>query len=676
MKPYLSNLLFCMCLACLAVVAGCSGGEADSAASGAASPAQKAPDMEADLARTVKQQSDFYVFKTAADFKADTEGLKWEDGSDLPEFADPDAKKGGTMRIRIQDFPRTLRTVGPDATGGIRAFLLDYTAVPFVQPHPNLPGRDVPGLASEWAVSKKDKTVYFKIDPEARWSDGKPITTDDVVFTFYYMRSPHLGDPWYNDFYTKTYSRLTVYDKRSFAITLFEAKPDMLDRAGNWVPYPRHAFADFGPGWTSKYDWRVLPMDGAYKLEKKDIDMGRSVTFTRIKNWWGQDKRFWRGRFNPDKLRLVVIRDTNKAFEAFRRGDLDMFPLGTPTLWYDKLPSSDDLIKDGYIDKTTFYNRIPPPSWGLWINESKPLLDNRDIRLGIQYATDFELVCKQYFRGDAVVQRTRNDGYGIAIDKSIHPRPFDPAKAREYFAKAGFTKQGPEGVLMNDKGQRLSFRITAYRFEGAAEILSILKQEALKAGIEYNLDIGDVTTAYKKVQQKNHQIALVALSRSVELYPRYWETYAGTNAYVDAYLDKDGKPVDNPEDGTPNPAPKKIRVDTNNMTETFIPELDRLIGKYRKSEDLDEIRSLASQMEQIIYHDADWVNGWKRPFFRVGYWRWVKWPKGFNAMQARDAYEFFLFSIDTDAKKKTLDARRSGKTFPPQVSTFDQYKEK
>ena len=79
--------------------------------------------------------------------------LEWEDGSDEPEFASPKAKKGGTWNVFMGDFPRTLRTVGPDANGAFRSYLLDYNALSLVMPHPNSDGY-FPGLAKSWAVGK------------------------------------------------------------------------------------------------------------------------------------------------------------------------------------------------------------------------------------------------------------------------------------------------------------------------------------------------------------------------------------------------------------------------------------------------------------------------------------------------------------------------------------------
>ena len=193
-----SLLLASVCL--LALTSGCEPKHSPNAtAPGAAEKTAAAPDMEADLARTLVEQASFYQNRPITDVPS---GLTWQNGSDLAEFADPAARKGGTFRYYMQDFPRTLRTIGPDATGGIRPYLLDYVAVYMLHAHPNVAGRMYPGLAREWAVDEASRTVYYRLDPDARWSDGRPVTTADVVFTFYLMRSPHLNEPWYNNFYS------------------------------------------------------------------------------------------------------------------------------------------------------------------------------------------------------------------------------------------------------------------------------------------------------------------------------------------------------------------------------------------------------------------------------------------------------------------------------------------
>ena len=654
------------------LVAGC--GQSDSSAP----PAQKAGAtaanagssvMEADLAKTLQAEPNFYVFKTAADLPP---GLNWENGANLPEFADLKAKKGGTFHYEISDFPRTLRTVGPDANGSFRGYLLDNVEPAFIVPHPTIAGAAFPGLLRDWAVGADGKTIFYRIDPQARWSDGKPLTTADVVFTFYFMRSPLLNEPWYNDYYKKNYTQLIVYDNLTFATLHPERKPDLPVRVGNFVPYPRHAFQDFAADWIEKFQWRELPKLGAYQTFAKDIDKGRSITLTRLKDWWAADKRFFRGRFNPDRYHLEVIRDPDKAVEAFARGDLDIMPLGLPKYWYETIPETHPEVAAGRILRFKFYNQTPRPDWGLWINRSKPILENRDVRVGVQYATNVALVCSQFFRGDAEQMQTRSDGYGWRMHPTITARPFDPKLAREHFAKAGFTTQGADGVLTNAAGQRLSFTITSAG-QAQRDVMQILKEEALKSGLEYKLEILDATTGWKKMQEKNHDIALAALNRSVELYPRYWEMYHGSNAYADLYT-QSGKDTPQATGSDANPKPRQVKPNTNNMTMTALPELDRLIEAYDKAESIEDIKRLAAQIEQIIHDDAGWVPGWQRPFLRGGYWRYVKWPQGFNVAQARDLEEFFVHWIDVDEKKEIEAARKSGRTYPNALQVFDQFK--
>jgi microcin C transport system substrate-binding protein len=627
-----------------------------------AKPAAAAfPGMEADLQRTLKEQSDFYHFKTLADFANDTKGLTWEDGSESPEFSDPNAKKGGTLNEYVPDFPPTLRPLGPNSNSVFREYLLDYIAPVFVAPHPNFPGKYMPQIATSWAVDRSTKTVYFRMDPNAKWSDGAPCTTDDLLFTFYFLRSKLLDDPWNNDFYTKTYSSITVYDAHTLAVTISELKPDIVDRAGNFALYPKHFFGEFGPGWEAKYDWRVWPTLGAYTIKDEDIKRTTSVTLSRVKDWWGENRRFMRNRYNPDRIHFEVIRDPDKAFEAFLHGDLDSFAISVQ-MNHTKLPDTHPSITSGYTVKAQFFNDIPQPNFGLWLNEAMPGLDNNDVRVGIAYASNMDLVCKQYFRGEAVIQKTESDGFGFDPNPALHPRPFDPVKAREYFAKAGYTKQGEDGVLVNAQGRRLAFTIsTVYkRYE---DVLVILKQEALKAGLEFDIEILDFTTGFEKMEQKKHEIALMAFSRTPEMYPRYWEYTSGVNAYDVPYL----------PDGSPNPA-RKVKADTNNLSSIADYQLDQLITAYDKADTMEKVKSLAAQIEQRLYDNAGWVNGFAIPFYRVAYRPWIKWPKDFDAKQSLDYQNLWLMWIDQDAQKDALAAKAEGRSLPVQILTFDKYK--
>lgn len=621
-----------------------------------------AVDNSAKVDEYIAAHPEFFKFASVDDLP---KNLTWEKGTDLPEIGSDQAIKGGTYNERIQDFPRTLRVVGPDSNGSFRPFILDYVRMYFARPHPGTREFQLyPGIAQEWAVSREDKKVYIRINPAARFSDGMPITTDDVMFTFYMMQQKFLIAPWYNDFYTNILSGVTRYDNLTFSVSLPDARPDMAYKALNWEPYPKHFFTELGEDYPARYQWQFVPSSGPYVVCPEDLKKGRSLTIRHTPDWWAADNRFQKNRFNFDKLRFSVIRDTPKSFEAFKAGELERFSLQLAEYWYDKLPDDDADVQAGYIHKSKFINVHPRPTWGLWMNQARPLLDNRDIRLGINYASNWQLVADKFYRGDAARMRTTADGFGLMTDATLQPRGFDPEKAREHFAKAGFTVVGDDGILRNAEGQKLSLTLTT-GYERLKDVLTILREEALKAGFELRLELIDATASFKKASEKKHDIFFGAFAVGYEMYPRYWETYHSDNAYDVPFVD----------DGAVNPA-RALKVQTNNLQSMANLEIDRMIDRYRTSEDLDEMRDIAFKLEDALYEDASFVPGFVLPFYRIGHQRWLRFPEGtFNEMHTRSDIQFFVGWIDEEMKAETLAAKKSGKTFPPQINIYDQFEQ-
>lgn len=608
--------------------------------------------------------SKLFTFASPEDIPSN---LTWEDGMELPEIGSDQAKKGGTRYGRIRDFPPTLRIVGPDSNNSFRGYILDDVTMSFAHRHPNVTELGphghfhFPGLAESWAVDSENKTVYVKLNPEARWSDGEPITVEDVFFTFFFYQSSYINAPWYNDWYGRTYTNVTRYDDLTFSITVANAKPNFSTLVLGLGPTPRHFYRELGPDFVERYQWRFQPTTSPYVIKDENIQKGNFIRLTRNLDWWAKDNKFWRNRYNYDAIQLSVIRDTEKAFQLFEKGELDAFGMNLAEYYYDKLPNSDPLIQKGYIAKYTFYNDRPRPTYGLWINQSKPLLNNRDIRQGIHFATNWKKVVDQYFRGDYVRMRTTADGYGEFSHPTLTARPFDVEKALAAFARAGFSERGSDGILRNGQGDRLSFTINT-GYDHFEDLLLILKQEALKAGLEFNIEVLDGTTNYKKTVEKNHDIVFTAFGVGAEMYPRYWETFHGINAYDQPYL----------LDGSPNPD-RQVKPQTNNLVSLANPELDKLIDEYRASEDAREMMELAHTMEEILYEEASFVPGFVMPFFRWAAWRWLQYPEDGNVKIAGGPGEYYLGWIDEELKDEVERAQRSGETFEPIIEVYDQY---
>ena len=608
----------------------------------------------------------FFQFKTAADVPGD---LQWEDGSDLADIGSREAEKGGTLYLSLGDFPRTLRLFGPDSNGSFRTWILDDTRMWFGRRHPTDTSIDAngnfryfPGIAEAWAVDSSKKTVYIRINPKARYSDGEKITSDDVMFSFYFWHQPFIQAPWSNNNYQRNYSKVTRFDEHTFALTFPEAKPNIFSRALEIEPIPMHFFYEFGEDYVQRYQWRFVPTSGPYVLTDDNLKKGRSVTLTRQDEWWARDLKFWRNRFNVDRVHLTVIRDPAKSFEAFRKGELSISSISLPEYYYEKLPATDPLVTDGYIHRSVFYNDIPRPTYGLWINSGRPLLANRDIRVGINHAINYEKVIAEYFRGDYKRMRTTADGYGSFSHPSLRARSFDVEEALARFAAAGFSERGPDGVLVNATGERLSITLST-GYESLKDTLTILREEALKAGLELRLEVLDGTAAWKKVQEKQHDIHFVAFNVSPEMYPRYWETYHSVNAWDVPWL----------ADGSENPE-RKFKPQTNNLQSIANRELDARIEAYRAGDDVEEMRRLAFEMEEILHDDGSFVPGFVIPFMRIASWRWIRWPEDFNVKLATSAVEYHLFWIDGEMEEATRQARKTGEKFPASDAVYDQHR--
>jgi microcin C transport system substrate-binding protein len=257
---------------------------------------------------------------------------------------------------------------------------------------------------------------------------------------------------------------------------------------------------------------------------------------------------------------------------------------------------------------------------------------------------------------------TTADGYGEFTHPDIEARQFDVDLALEAFARAGFSERGSDGVLVDDRGRRLAFTLTT-GYENLQDVLTIMQQEALQAGLMLRVEVLDGTAAWKKVQEKQHDIQFVAFNVSPEMYPRYWETYHSVNAYDEPFLD----------DGSPNPA-RRPKAQTNNLQLIADRELDALIERYRASDDAAEMRELAFRMEEILYADASFVPGFVMPFYRTAAWRWARWPEHFNVRLSRDPLEYFVGWIEPGAREEVRAARGSSDSFEPIIRVIDRHR--
>ena len=579
---------------------------------------------------------DFFRFAKPADLPKD---LVWKDGSEQKEFADPRAVRGGVLRQFMASTPPTLRRVGPNANNGFRGELYDNNDFGLLAGHPNT-DEAIPALAISWAMSADGLTAYFRLDPNAKFTDGQPITADDYFFTFYFHRSPWAKADWYADHYTREWGGVTKFDDHTIAVKAPRKRPYQLELLGGLRPTPRQFFKDFGPNYEKAYNDRFQPTTGPYYVKPEDFVREKSLTLTRVADWWGDRRRYYRHRFNPDAIHYGVIRDLDSAYNSMLAGEIDFMPIMMPRYWYGT--NEKKAYQHGYLTKAQFFNDIPRPPYGLYLNTQRPMLSDVNVRVGLQHATDFQRVIDGFYRGDYERLQQFSEGLGKFTDPSLRVRRYSPELARAAFAKAGFTREGPDGILTNAAGERLSFRLT-FDTSDRRKYLATLVESARRCGVELRPETLEHTTMYRKVMEKNHDIVFWAWSVSSRL-PQLWESHHSENA-VEVLAD--GRKV-----------PKR---QTNNITGVDDPELSKLIDRFRDATEEDEMIRLSFAMQRRIHDLADFIPGFRVPGYRIAHWNWVKFPEGFDVRAAEDPGQYGLFWLDPAQREADLKDFREGK---------------
>jgi len=571
------------------------------------------------------------------------QGVEWQTNDTDPEYSSPNAVPGGTFRTSLSSFPLTLRQVGPDSNGSF-AGVTRALQFGLLDIHPNT-GKPIPQIASHWAFDKDGVTVYYKLNPNARWSDGHKVTADDFTFTLEFQRSKFILAPWSNRHYTENIK--DVKKLSDYVISVTGAKPypkeDLLYQYGIG-PTPRH-FHVLNEKWVEDFNWKIEPSTGPYQIT--EVDKGKQVVLTRVNPWWAKDLRYYRNRFNVDKVVYTVIRDLNAQWEYFKKGEIDIFPITLPDYWHEK-SANEEVVKRGFVHRLWFYTDSPQSDAGMFLNLSVPILKDRNVRYALAHAMNIDKVIKEVLRSDYERLEFISRGYGDFTNNDLKARPYDPAKVTEFMQKSGW-KRGSDGIWAKE-GKRFSLTVT-YGTPFHKDRLVILQQEAKKCGIELKLEELDGSASFKKVQEKKHEIAWMGWGTG--LRPVYWEFFHSDNA---------GKPQ------------------TNNITNTSDPKFDAIIKKYEDSFDLKEKALLAKEIQKEIYEDGSIITTFQVPYFREAYWRYWKLPEvpatklSDNAFDPLGSTTGGLFWFDSKTHSETTEAKTNKKSFEPVTSINKAYR--
>ena len=570
-------------------------------------------------------------------------GLEWHTGMEEPEIGDPRAVKGGQVRLWINTpFPGTLRAFGPGSENFFNYSAIDNVWIPLVGLHPET-FRPIPGLADRWAVSADGRTVFYHLDPEAAYSDGRPVRAEDFLLNICLRTSDAARDPFWTALFRSTFDRITVYGDSVIALTVPSPRP-LLPYMACVDFHPAHPgfYHDFNALFLERYQWKAAPNTGGYMVVPGKIRQGERITLARVKSWWAKDRKYYRYSCNADQVEHVFVNLENKAIEMFRRGDLDMMNISKPEIWEVKLELPE--VHRGYIDKYSLEAGYACPPYGLYLNCSDGMLRNTDIRKGLAHAVNMGMVIDSLFRGNMRRLGSYMEGYGD-LTLPLKAPEYSKKKAMEYFARAGFREMGEDGILKNERGERLCLELTfADSSHVMTNVCSIIRQEALKCGVALKLDPLTYSVCSRKVFEKRYQAALWAWPLDTP-FPRLYETFASELAY-----DGRGNSVGN----------------TNNIFAVADAELDAALDVEREAPDYPALKEALHRAQKRIHDLCIWIPGWREPYTHIACWRWIRWPESptrFCSPRLYNPLESHLYWVDDKMKKETQDARRRGIPF-------------
>ena len=333
-------------------------------------------------------------------------------------YVNPDAPKGGRLTKGVYGTFDTLNSFNgkgepPGDTGASDA--IRGTVVESLMARNYDEPFTLYGLIASSIDTDDDRTyASFQINPKAAFSDGTPVTADDVVFSWQLLRDH--GHPRYRTYYAKVKAASAPSPHTVRFEFGGEGDREMPLILGLMPVFPRHAT---DPDHFEETTLAAPVGSGPYVVAA--VDAGRSLTLARNPTWWGRDLAVNRGQWNFDTIRLDYYRDTNGEFEAFKRGLFDVFPETDPGRWetgYD-FPAA----RDGRVVKEEFPSGLPVMT-ALVFNTRRPPFADVRVREAIATLFDFEWINRTFFYG--LYRRTASFFEGS--DLSAHDRPASAAE--------------------------------------------------------------------------------------------------------------------------------------------------------------------------------------------------------------------------------------------------------
>ena len=553
------------------------------------------------------------------------------------DYVNPNAPKGGLVTFGA--FGSSYDTFNPFLPKGVSPSGIGSIHCTLLSPSSDEPSSSYGYLAESVDVASDRLSATFQLNPNARFSDGTPVTAEDVVFTFDILRTK--GAPTYKLYY-QDLAKVEALNPQTVKFTFAKDTRELPGIMGQ-LPilskkfYTQHDF--------TKADLTIPVGCGPYKIGK--FNTGRNITYTRIPNWWGAMLPSQVGQDNFD-LKYLYFRDESVEFQAFQSGEFDFRLENTAKNWMTgyNFPA----VKSGKVVRQEVTHHLPMGMQLFLFNLRKPLFQDLQVRRALAQVWDFNWVNKNLFYNSYVPATSFFDNSELA--SSGLPSP------QELVILEKFKGQIPDSVLTEEykpaqtdgSGRnRKNVEIANQMLENAGWIIKNGKRVNAKTGKPFQFTFLINDPAYERL--------LLALQRNLESLGIVMEIRTVTSSqYIEQMDNFDFDMTMLRYQATPSPGNEQrfywsSKADVpsgHNYPGLKSPAIDALVEDINNADTREELVTITKALDRVLIHSYPGIYGYYSNTSRIAYWD----KFGRPAVAPQDGVGFGTWWVDPEKEKK------------------------
>jgi len=450
----------------------------------------------------------------------------------------PNAYQGGSITINIQSESTVLN---PITSVDLYASIVQAYIVETLLTRNIDTWEWEPNLAESFKISKDKKTFTFTLREGIKWSDGKPITAEDVKFSFDTYFDDRFGRIRLRSYMSGINEQVKIIDKRTIQ---FEAKNtyhgNFSSLAGGILEIlPKHIYGD--PTKLKSLN-KTIVGSGPYILSK--YQKGKRIVLKKNPMWWGIEEARKKGLYNFNEIVMRFIKEESVAFEMLKKRDIDFYSL-TPEQFIKKAVGKEwgkSVFKIKTQNKSA--NGYGFVAWNLL----DPKFKDRQVRIALAHLMNRKLMIKKFKYGMDLEATGPWYQQSIYASPKVKPIPFDIKKALNLLRKAGWKDTDKDRILdkvIDGKKTKLSFTLLCPK-KDYNKYLTIFKEDAKKAGVEINIKNIEWNSFVKLLDERKFEAVILQWSGgSIDIDPKQiWHSESAVaggsnfNSYKNPKVDK------------------------------------------------------------------------------------------------------------------------------------------